>query len=68
MKYIIVLSAALLGGCTPYNETFDCPPHRGVGCVALSQVNRMVDEGKLPLETQDQGAQEGEKTCPSSQQ
>lgn len=44
------LSLTLLNGCTPYAESFDCPPGFGVGCKSLSRVNQMVEEGELPLE------------------
>lgn len=46
----LFLSLAALSGCSTYSETFDCPPGRGVGCKSLSKVNRMVEEGQLPLE------------------
>ena len=46
----LFISLASLSACTPYAETFDCPPGRGVGCQSLSTINGMVEEGKLPLE------------------
>lgn len=49
MKYALLFCTLILAGCTAYNETFDCEPGRGVGCKSLSQVNDMVNEGKLPL-------------------
>ena len=46
----LFLGLAALSGCSTYSETFDCPPGRGVGCKSLSKINRMVEEGQLPLE------------------
>lgn len=51
MKPLFILSALLLSGCATYNEHFDCEPGSGVGCKSLSEVNEMIDEGRLPLET-----------------
>ena len=48
MKYILL--CLLLAGCSTYNESFDCAPGKGVGCVSLSAVNTMVNKGQLPLE------------------
>lgn len=47
----LFLSLSTLSGCMTYSESFDCPPGKGVGCKSLSQVNEMVEEGDLPLET-----------------
>ncbi len=52
MKHVWIVSALLLNGCATSNETFDCEPSRGVGCVSLSHVNAMVDQGHLPLNQQ----------------
>lgn len=40
----------VLSGCSTYSETFDCPPGLGVGCKSISDVDRMIDEGKLAAE------------------
>lgn len=45
---LFMTSLTMLSACTPYTESFDCPPGRGVGCQSLSTVNQMVEEGKLP--------------------
>jgi hypothetical protein len=49
-QIIFTTSLTLFSACTPYTESFDCPPGRGVGCQSLSTVNQMVEEGKLPYE------------------
>lgn len=46
----LFVSLTLFSGCTPYSETFDCPSGVGVGCKSLSQVNQMVEDGKLPVQ------------------
>ena len=48
MRYILL--CLLVAGCSTYNESFDCAPGKGVGCVSLSAVNTMVNKGQLPLE------------------
>lgn len=45
---LFMTSLTILSACTPYTESFDCPPGRGVGCQSLSTVNQMVEEGELP--------------------
>lgn len=47
---LLSITLATISGCTPYSESFDCPPGRGVGCKSLNVINQMVEEGKLPLE------------------
>lgn len=46
----IFLICTVLTACTPYGESFDCPPGRGMGCKSLNFINLMVEQGKLPLE------------------
>ncbi|HQS84691.1 MAG: hypothetical protein B7Y25_07145 [Alphaproteobacteria bacterium 16-39-46] len=53
MKYVLPFCTLILSGCATYNETFDCEPGKGVGCKSLSQVNHMVNEGKLPLSSEE---------------
>jgi hypothetical protein len=42
-----------------YENSFECPPGKGIGCSSISEVNVMVDQGKLqsdditPMSTQD---------------
>ena len=56
-KSSIRLSATLLSATLPfclqgcmgvYDGGFECPPGEGVGCKSISEVNHMVNEGKLP--------------------
>ncbi len=50
LKHIILTTNLMaFSACTPYTESFDCPPGLGVGCQSLSTVNQMVEEGKLPF-------------------
>lgn len=40
------LVGLVCGGCSsPYGETFECPPGKGVGCRSISTVNHLVDHG-----------------------
>lgn len=51
---VSMLSTSLgltLGGCSTPSETFDCPAGKGVGCTSLSEVNHLVDQGRLGTET-----------------
>lgn len=67
LKHIILTtSLTALSACTPYMESFDCPPGRGVGCQSLSSVNQMVEDGKLPLE--DYSPEQEQKASSSSQE
>lgn len=47
----IGLSILLLTGCTTTRETFDCKFNKGVGCRSITEVNTMVNEGKLTNNT-----------------
>ncbi len=37
----------MLTGCTTYQEGFDCAAVPGVGCKSITQVDRLIDQGKL---------------------
>ncbi|OJX11911.1 MAG: hypothetical protein BGO77_04615 [Caedibacter sp. 37-49] len=51
MKNLIpVTSFILLTACTSYKEGFDCEAVSGVGCRSISEVDKMIDEGKLGAE------------------
>jgi hypothetical protein len=50
MRYLTMISLIFLSACASYEESFDCEVGRGVGCLSLSSVNALVDQGKLPLE------------------
>ena len=60
MRYLFLLPffllPLLLTACTSYEESFDCPPGCGVGCVPITRVNQMVEEGALPLDQKPQAA------------
>lgn len=48
MKHIILMtSLLLLTACTSYKEGFDCDAIPGVGCRSISEVDKMIDEGKI---------------------
>ena len=37
----------LLSGCSTTSEVFECEAGKGIGCKSVSEVNKMVDNGKL---------------------
>ncbi|MBY0281471.1 MAG: type IV conjugative transfer system lipoprotein TraV [Alphaproteobacteria bacterium] len=37
----------LLSGCSTTSEVFECEAGKGIGCKSISEVNKMVDTGKL---------------------
>ncbi len=48
MKHLIpITSFILLTACTSYKEGFDCEAVPGVGCRSISEVDKMIDEGKI---------------------
>src|SRR4051812_47631238 len=47
LKSLSIINLVILSGCSTYSETFDCPPGSGVGCKSISEVDQMIDEGKL---------------------
>lgn len=46
---LMVFSLFFLCRCTSYQEHFECDPKKGVGCQSLSEVDQLVESGKLPL-------------------
>ena len=48
-KFLMISSLLSLVGCSSYQEQFDCPPGSGVGCKSLSDVDQLVESGKLPI-------------------
>lgn len=52
MKQVFsLMMISLLSGCSMmgvYEGGFDCPPGQGVGCKPISEVNNMVNAGKIP--------------------
>ncbi len=48
MKLLIpIITLLSLTACTSYKEGFDCEALPGVGCRSISEVDKMIDEGKL---------------------
>lgn len=37
----------MLTACTTYQEGFDCAARPGVGCQSITQVDRLIEQGKL---------------------
>ena len=55
-KFLKLLPVILLSGCSVYSEKFDCTPGKGVGCLALHQVDARVDEKTLPFQVEEEKA------------
>ena len=48
MKQIIpIITLLTLTACTSYKEGFDCEAVPGVGCKSISEVDHLIDQGKL---------------------
>ncbi|MBY0462595.1 MAG: type IV conjugative transfer system lipoprotein TraV [Alphaproteobacteria bacterium] len=45
LPFLLVLT--LLSGCSTSSEVFECEAGKGIGCKSISEVNKMVDTGKL---------------------
>lgn len=43
----------MLTACTTYQEGFDCAARPGVGCQSITQVDRLIDQGKLGRDEED---------------
>lgn len=57
-EYWTLSTALCLAGCMGiYEEGFDCPPGKGVGCKSISEVNAMVNQGLLPKPNKDLDSQ-----------
>lgn len=51
MKKIITIAAlGFLTQCSVYNEEFDCPYGKGVGCKSTEAVDLMIDQGAFAEE------------------
>jgi type IV conjugative transfer system lipoprotein TraV len=44
-KLLIIVTLAILAGCSSYGGSFACKPSKGVGCTSVSKINSMVDRG-----------------------
>ena len=53
MKKLWVIALIVLSGCSAYNNKFDCPYGEGLGCASVSKVNRLIDQNKIDLDTDD---------------
>lgn len=65
--FLMLFPLFFFAGCTSYQEHFDCPPKEGVGCRSLSDVDQMVEEGKLPLSNPEDTSQENATSEEKSQ-
>lgn len=43
----LFLGGSIMGGCSNYSNSFDCPYGRGAGCASISRVNTMIDNHEL---------------------
>lgn len=44
---VFLIPLIMLTACTTYQEGFDCAAVPGVGCKSITQVDRLIDQGKL---------------------
>lgn len=49
-------SASILGGCSSYSNSFDCPYGKGAGCSSVSRVNTMIDNQQIDTGNGDGGS------------
>lgn len=50
LSALLTLSAiSLLSGCTAYNESFDCPAGKGIGCQSVTEVKKKLDQGGINI-------------------
>ena len=41
--------ASILSGCTAYNESFDCPVGKGLGCHSITEVKKKLNQGTIDM-------------------
>lgn len=58
-----MLMLGCLAGCG--NQAFDCPYREGLRCVRLSEIDRRIDQGSLPVKTKNP-TQKTHARCDSS--
>ena len=46
---MILSTCSLLVGCTAYNESFDCPAGKGIGCQSVTEVKKKLDQGAIDI-------------------
>lgn len=54
MKKNIVIAILLtlsITNCSMYKNEFDCPANKGLGCISVSHVNDLVNDGVLDDES-----------------
>lgn len=54
-KLICLLSVGFLTQCSIYQEEFECPYGKGVGCKATEAVDKMIDQGAFAEEGEEEG-------------
>ena len=42
-------SLNLLVGCTAYDENFDCPAGKGIGCQSVTEVKKKLNQGAIDM-------------------
>lgn len=42
-------SLQLLVGCTAYDENFDCPAGKGLGCQSVTEVKKKLNQGSIDM-------------------
>lgn len=50
------VGSPLMGGCSSYSNSFDCPYGKGAGCSSVSRVNSMIDNQQIDFSEKDSGA------------
>jgi conjugal transfer pilus assembly protein TraV len=45
--FVHLMTLSFLSGCSTTSEVFECEAGKGIGCKSISEVNKMVDNGKL---------------------
>lgn len=49
-KLMFLIPVLMLTGCSTYQEGFDCAAVPGVGCKSITQVDRLIDQGKIGVD------------------
>lgn len=44
--FLFLVLLISLGGCSDYNNAFDCPPKPGMGCQSISEIHGQITEQK----------------------
>lgn len=62
-KLIFLMPVLMLASCSTYQEGFDCAAVPGVGCKSITQVDRLIDQGKIGV---DEASLEASKITPQA--